>query len=79
MAVRYKLNRHVCEKDHTGDISANTVERIANLPESQAGPQRHRCAACAYDMGVQDGLKAARSPAVMRQRANLKSVPAHKH
>jgi hypothetical protein len=59
-----KLNarRHNCEKNHEGNIPA----KIANLPESQAGAWRHRCAACAYEVGVADGLKAALKPRLVR-------------
>lgn len=27
------------------------------LPDSQGGPGRHKCAACAYDKGHRDGLQ----------------------
>lgn len=39
-----------CKIDHTGQIP----DKIAKLPESQAGNWRHRCAACAYLQGVED-------------------------
>lgn len=32
------------------------------LPESQAGDQRHRCAACAYELGLAEGAE-RKSPA----------------
>lgn len=40
-----------CTKDH-GD-----AKHLLRLPLSQAQPQRHRCAACAYERGYQDGLR----------------------
>jgi hypothetical protein len=34
--------------------------KLTDLPVSQAGPLRHRCAACAYEMGKRDGMREAR-------------------
>lgn len=53
----YKFNRKGCTHDHSNDLDAR---RLAELPESQGGPGRHRCASCAYAMGVRDGIAAER-------------------
>jgi hypothetical protein len=39
-----------CEKDHSGDLPSE----FNDLPESQAAKWRHRCAACAYELGRRD-------------------------
>ena len=39
-----------CEKDHSGEIPSE----MGNLPTSQAGFWRHRCAGCAYLLGRRD-------------------------
>jgi hypothetical protein len=48
-----------CQKNHT--VSANVIDE---LPFSQRFPHRHKCAACAYELGLkkgyQLGLKEAR-------------------
>jgi hypothetical protein len=36
-----------CGKDHAGEISGE----VGQLPDSQAGFWRHRCAGCAYLLG----------------------------
>lgn len=42
----------VCEKDHS------KIQHIMEtLPVDQGGVGRHKCAACAYEQGYQDGLK----------------------
>jgi hypothetical protein len=44
-----------CSKEHA-DIP---TPRLKKLHTRQAGPLRHRCAACAYEMGVRDGIRQA--------------------
>lgn len=39
-----------CQKDH-----AKLQEIMKNLPFDQGGKGRHKCAACAYEQGFQDG------------------------
>ena len=55
-----RLAPHTCQKDHNEHVA----EILEDLPPSQRSPQRHKCAACAYERGVQDGynlgLKRAR-------------------
>lgn len=41
-----------CKKEHS-DIQ----NLLATLPNSQGGPGRHKCAACAFDEGYADGMK----------------------
>lgn len=45
---------------------------VEGLPDSQAGAQRHRCAACAYELGVRVGIARAtqRLQAIVAQVAN---------
>ena len=40
-----------CKKDHSAVQSV-----MENLPVDQGGWGRHKCAACAYEQGYQDGL-----------------------
>lgn len=46
-----------CEK-HKGQGLYLRAE-MESLPESQAEPQRHRCAKCAYEMGFAAGRASA--------------------
>jgi len=39
-----------CQEQHRYD------DRFLDLPPSQGGLGRHRCAGCAYNRGLQDGL-----------------------
>jgi hypothetical protein len=55
-----------CACDHMGEVP----DALKNLPESQAGPWRHRCAACAYLAGVRDGKKEA----VRRLQKHLRAI-----
>lgn len=41
-----------CKKEHS-DIQ----DLLAMLPNSQGGPGRHKCAACAFEEGYADGIK----------------------
>jgi hypothetical protein len=34
-------------------------EVLDRLPDSQAGTGRHKCAVCAYEAGIQEGLRRA--------------------
>lgn len=47
-----------CSVDHQ---KGNLPAELKKLPESQAGQYRHKCAACAYELGVQHGLRQAGS------------------
>lgn len=40
----------VCKEKH------RYAELFADLPASQAGSGRHKCAGCAYNQGIEDGL-----------------------
>jgi len=40
----------VCKEQH------RYSELFADLPPSQAGSGRHKCAGCAYNRGIEDGL-----------------------
>lgn len=44
-----------CQRDHSGEIPKAVIDA---LPESQRGPWRHACAACAYLLGLQHGEEA---------------------
>jgi hypothetical protein len=43
-----------CGKDHAGEVP----RAVADLPDSQAGFWRHRCAGCAYLLGRQHAADA---------------------
>jgi hypothetical protein len=61
--TKISARRRNCEKSHEGNVPTG---RLSHLAESQAGPWRHRCAACAYEMGVADGLKASLKPRLLK-------------
>jgi hypothetical protein len=42
----------VCTIDHSGGA---VPKALGGLPESQAGTWRHKCVACAYELGLKDG------------------------
>ena len=42
-----------CERDHVGEVPS----AVGKLEDSQRGFWRHKCAGCAYLMGVRDGAK----------------------
>ncbi len=56
-----KYSPEICELDHTGELPQELVE---TLPLNQGHPVRHRCAACAYAAGLQEGAKDAGALAV---------------
>lgn len=41
----------ICKKEHRYD------SLFESLPEDQGGAGRHRCAGCAYERGILDGLE----------------------
>lgn len=43
-----------CNRDHSGSLPAS----FNQLPESQGGVGRHKCAACAYELGRAEGAAA---------------------
>jgi len=43
-----------CSVDHSGDLPAS----FNHLPESQGGAGRHKCAACAYELGRSEAAAA---------------------
>lgn len=43
-----------CQKDHTG-----TTLALQDLPASQKNDVRHRCAACAFELGFKQGVETA--------------------
>lgn len=45
--------------DHGNNAPDDMLEE---LPESQAGTGRHKCAVCAYQKGFEAGKKAAQQP-----------------
>lgn len=42
----------ICRKEHS-----EIQPLLAMLPNSQGGPGRHKCAACAFEEGYEDGMK----------------------
>ncbi|MDG6897975.1 hypothetical protein A6A19_08305 [Actinobacillus delphinicola] len=44
----------ICKKKH------RYAEVLENLPESQGGSLRHKCAGCAYEAGLKDGFNNTR-------------------
>lgn len=45
---------NTCNRDHSGSLPTS----FGRLPESQGGVGRHKCAACAYDLGRAEGAAA---------------------
>jgi hypothetical protein len=50
-------NEEWCKRDHVG-----LREVIREIPKTERDDQkqRHRCACCAYEAGIQEGLRRAR-------------------
>ena len=46
-----KYSKEICERDHAGEIPQHVLDA---LPENQGHPVRHRCAACAYEAGMNE-------------------------
>jgi len=44
-----------CDRDHAGEMKDEELKAVEDLPQSQAGAGRHRCALCAYLLGLQHG------------------------
>lgn len=57
----------VCEKSHR-----RVPLSVADVPHSQKGAFRHRCAGCAYEQGYREGYDAAL--AVLQKAAPLPPV-----
>ena len=57
-----------CIKDHAGSVPASA---LAELPFSQAGAGRHRCAGCAYERG-----RAGAAEAEQRLRERVRALEA---
>lgn len=55
MGQRY--SKTLCEQDHTGEIPQEVLD---SLPENQGHPVRHRCAACAYQAGMNEAAEDVR-------------------
>lgn len=53
-----------CEIDHAKEMMDVELKLIEDLPESQKGTTRHRCACCAFLAGYQRGLKAGEEKAL---------------
>jgi len=47
------LPDEICEKNH----EQLDIDILESLPKSQKAAGRHRCAACAYEMGYEDGQR----------------------
>lgn len=47
-----------CDKDHS-DVTVDTLEALPKSQRALTGG-RHRCAACAYEAGIAEGLRRAR-------------------
>ena len=51
------------------------IKAIEALPPSQAGPERHQCAVCAYAEGYKAGLAKAASSAYVAFKVDATSSP----
>jgi outer membrane murein-binding lipoprotein Lpp len=49
-----KYSKAICERDHTGEVPQHVLDA---LPENQGHPVRHRCAACAYESGMNEAAE----------------------
>ncbi len=52
-----KYSKVICERDHTGEIPQHVLDA---LPENQGHPVRHRCAACAFEVGRNEAAEEVR-------------------
>ncbi len=48
------MAKTTCSKSHDGELPSS----FKDLPESQGGVGRHKCAACAFDLGRAEGQAA---------------------
>jgi hypothetical protein len=44
-------NDEVCSRDHVGEVPKELIE---SLPMTERHPYKHRCAACAYEAGMNE-------------------------
>lgn len=51
-----KSSGGLCRRDHRTQV---TRAAIKNIDDSQRSFWRHKCAACAYEQGVADGMRRA--------------------
>jgi hypothetical protein len=70
--MNIKPVRITCSTDHIGSVPA---KKLGGLPESQASAWRHKCAACAYELGFKEGQRALRGKVVH----DLDQVMGHLH
>ena len=47
-------SKAICERDHAGEVPQHVLDA---LPENQGQPVRHRCAACAYEAGMNEAAE----------------------
>lgn len=68
------MAKTTCSVDHSGDLPAT----FNNLPESQGGAGRHKCAACAYQLGRSEAVAAEERlrEQVRKLRAELEAIRA---
>lgn len=65
-----------CHIDHAkGDLPTE----LRKLPESQAGSLRHKCAGCAYVLGLKHGLEIAGDRRKTKQIARAMETVEHVH
>jgi hypothetical protein len=63
-----------CQVQHS---STHTLKAIVDLPESQAGSWRHKCAACAYELGLSDGRRLAADAKRAEQKGSFVAHQIH--
>ena len=64
----------ICEKK-----PSEVQDIMEKLPVDQGGPGRHKCAACAYEQGYQDGLNQLPKPDLDKMMEGLKESQAQAH
>jgi hypothetical protein len=63
-----KYSEAICARDHTGEVPQHVLDA---LPENQGHPVRHRCAACAYEAGMNEAAEDIKNLVVqIRQLTN---------
>lgn len=64
--------KEICDHDHVTKMTDPELKAIEDLPKSRAGTGRHRCACCAYLLGLKHGLERGEQRALGKMARQLR-------